>query len=157
MTEGNGTGGQGRLDVHVHFDQIAELAYFAGLHKAGAARPPGALGEGEGSTAGRGIHERFGRTFSLKILAVGVLVIGAMAFGFKRGEGAALARLEGKGSVQDFVPSPANSASPAGGAHGEMPAALAKELAAPPEVIPPPGAPGSVGEASGPAAFGLRD
>ena len=56
------------------------------------------------------------------------------------------------GSARNLLPNPESPSGP-----GEIPAAFARGLKQPPEIIPAPGEPVSADRASGPAAFGLKE
>ena len=93
------------------------------------------------------------RTF-IKAFCVAALVAVVAGASYRAGgaENAARIIATEAGSARNLLPNPENPSGP-----GEIPAAFARGLQQPPEIIPPPGEPVSADRASGPAAFGLKE
>ena len=142
MTEGAAEHRRMRLDVHLHLAG-EDRAYLAGLllgveSRRGVATP----------TRGRGLS-----TF-IKAFCVAALVAVVAGASYRAGGAGNASRIitTEAGSARNLLPNPETSSGP-----GEIPAAFARGLKQPPEIIPAPGEPVSTDRASGPAAFGLKE
>ena len=142
MSEGAAEHRRMRLDVHLHLAG-EDRAYLAGLllgveSRRGVATP----------TRGRGLS-----TF-IKAFCVAALVAVVAGASYRAGGVASAARIitTEAGSARNLLPNPETPSGP-----GEIPAAFARGLKQPPEIIPAPGEPVSADRASGPAAFGLKE
>ncbi len=142
MTEGAAEPKRMRLDVHLHLAG-EDRAYLAGLllgveSRRGVATP----------TRGRGLS-----TF-IKAFCVAALVAVVAGASYRAGAVGNASRIitTEAGSARNLLPNPESPSGP-----GEIPAAFARGLKQPPEIIPAPGEPVSADRASGPAAFGLKE
>jgi len=131
-----------RLDVYLHLAR-EDRAYLAGLllgveSRRGVATP----------TRGRGLS-----TF-IKAFCVAALVAVVAGASYRAGAVGNASRIitTEAGSARNLLPNPETPSGP-----GEIPAAFARGLKQPPEIIPAPGEPVSADRASGPAAFGLKE
>ena len=149
MTEGAAEHRRMRLDVHLHLAG-EDRAYLAGLLLGvetswkSADRPVRVATP----TRGRGLS-----TF-IKAFCVAALVAVVAGASYRAGAVGNASRIitTEAGSARNLLPNPESPSGP-----GEIPAAFARGLKQPPEIIPAPGEPVSADRASGPAAFGLKE
>ncbi len=153
MSEGAAEHRRMRLDVHLHLAG-EDRAYLAGLllgvesRRGNAAQIQASERAVATPARGRGLS-----TF-IKAFCVAALVAVVAGASYRAGGAASAARIitTEAGSARNLLPNPETPSGP-----GEIPAAFARGLKQPPEIIPAPGEPVSADRASGPAAFGLKE
>jgi len=153
MSDGAAENRRMRLDVHLHLAG-EDRAYLAGLllgyeSRCGNAAQIQASDRGVAPPArGRGLS-----TF-IKAFCVAALVAVVAGASYRAGAVGNASRIitTEAGSARNLLPNPESPSGP-----GEIPAAFARGLKQPPEIIPAPGEPVSADRASGPAAFGLKE
>ncbi|MGA3341129.1 MAG: hypothetical protein ABSD11_10945 [Methylocella sp.] len=141
MSDGAAENRRMRLDVHLHLageDRAYLTGLLLGVECRGVATP----------TRGRGLS-----TF-IKAFCAAALVAVVAGASYRAGAVGNASRIitTEAGSARNLLPNPETSSGP-----GEIPAAFARGLKQPPEIIPAPGEPVSTDRASGPAAFGLKE
>ena len=150
MTEGAAEHRRMRLDVHLHLAG-EDRAYLAGLllgvESRGSAQIQAMIAVAT-PARGRGLG-----TF-IKAFCVAALVAVVAGASYRAGAVGNASRIitTEAGSARNLLPNPETPSGP-----GEIPAAFARGLKQPPEIIPAPGEPVSADHASGPAAFGLKE
>ena len=153
MSDGAAENGRMRLDVHLHLAG-EDRAYLAGL-LLGVESRRGSVAQFPASDHGvaAAARPRGGGTF-IKAFCVAALVAVVAGASYRAGGVGNASRIittEAR-SGRNLLPNPESPSGP-----GEIPAAFARGLKQPPEIIPAPGEPVSADRASGPAAFGLKE
>jgi len=153
MSDGAAENRRMRLDVHLHLAGD-DRAYLAGL-LLGVESRRGSVAQFPANDHGAAApaRPRGGGTF-IKAFCVAAMVAVVAGASYRAGGAASAARIISTeaGSAHNL---PLGAEAQSG--LGEIPAAFARGLKQPPEIIPAPGEPVSADRASGPAAFGLKE